>query len=119
MHERDCVVYTGTHDNDTTVGWYATLDGESLRRVDYFLGLTSGLRLTPGAMPDALIRATLGSVAQLAVIPVQDLLGLGSEARMNTPGTATGNWSWKLPAGALTPELARESLLSNKVYGRA
>ena len=119
MHERDCVVYTGTHDNDTTVGWYATLDGESLRRVDYFLGLTPGLRLTPGAIPDALIRATLGSVAQLAVIPVQDLLRLGSDARMNTPGTATGNWTWKLPAGALTPELARESLLLNKVYGRA
>jgi len=119
MHERDCVVYTGTHDNDTTVGWYASLDGESLRRVDYFLGLTPGLRLTPGAIPDALIRATLGSVAQLAVIPVQDLLRLGSEARMNTPGTATGNWTWKLPAGALTPELARESVLLNKVYGRA
>ena len=119
MHERDCVVYTGTHDNDTTVGWYATLDGESLRRVDYFLGLTSGLRPTPGAIADALIRATLGSVAQLAVIPVQDLLRLGSEARMNTPGTATGNWTWKLPAGALTPELARESVLLNKVYGRA
>jgi 4-alpha-glucanotransferase len=81
--------------------------------VDYFF------RLTPGAIADALIRATLGSVAQLAVIPVQDLLRLGSEARMNTPGTATGNWTWKLPAGALTPELARESLLLNKVYGRA
>lgn len=113
MHERDCVVYTGTHDNDTTVGWYSTLDGETLARVDYFL------RLTPGAMPDALIRATLGSVAQLAVIPVQDLLHLGSEARMNTPGTSSGNWSWKLPAGALTPDLARECLLQNKVYGRA
>jgi 4-alpha-glucanotransferase len=113
MHERDCVVYTGTHDNDTTIGWFSTLDGESLRRVEYFL------RLTPGAMPDALIRSTLGSVARLAVIPVQDLLRLGSEARMNTPGTATGNWSWKLPAGSLTPGLARECLLLNEVYGRA
>jgi 4-alpha-glucanotransferase len=70
-------------------------------------------------MPDALIRATLGSVGRLAVIPVQDLLRLGSEARLNTPGTAVGNWSWKLPAGSLTPQLARECLLSNKVYGRA
>ncbi len=83
------------------------------QRVDYFL------RLTPGAIPDALIRATLGSVAQLAVIPVQDLLRLGSDARMNTPGTSSGNWSWKLPAGSLTSELARECLLQNKVYGRA
>ena len=113
MHEPDCVVYTGTHDNDTTIGWFSTLDGETMRRVEYFL------RLTPGAMPDALIRAVKGSVARLAVIPVQDLLRLGPEARLNTPGTTTGNWSWKLPAGSLTPELARECLLLNKVYGRA
>jgi 4-alpha-glucanotransferase len=113
MHEPDCVVYTGTHDNDTTLGWYSSLDGEALRRVEYFL------RLTPGAMPDALIRATLGSVGRLAVIPVQDLLRLGSEARLNTPGTAVGNWSWRLPPGALTADLARGCLLLNKVYGRA
>jgi 4-alpha-glucanotransferase len=113
MHEPDCVVYTGTHDNDTTVGWFSSLDGESLRRVEFFL------RLTPGAMPDALIRATLGSVGRLAVIPVQDLLRLGSEARLNTPGTAEGNWSWKLPTGSLTPQLVRECLLLNKIYGRA
>jgi 4-alpha-glucanotransferase len=112
MHEPDSVVYTGTHDNDTTLGWYSTLDGESLRRVEFFLGLT------PGAMPAALIRATLGSVARLAVIPAQDLLRLGSEARLNTPGTAVGNWSWKLPAGALTAELARECHLLNFVFGR-
>ena len=117
MHDRDCVVYTGTHDNDTTVGWYSTLDGESLRRVDYFLRITNG-QTTPGAMPDALIRVTLGSVAQLAVIPVQDLLRLGPEARMNTPGTAVGNWSWKLPADLLTPGLAQECRLMNQVYGR-
>jgi 4-alpha-glucanotransferase len=113
MHESDCVVYTGTHDNDTTVGWYSTLDGESLSRVDFFL------RMSPGAMPDTLIRATLGSVARLSVIPVQDLLRLGSEARLNTPGTAEGNWSWKLPPGSLTPELAGQSLLLNRVFGRA
>jgi 4-alpha-glucanotransferase len=113
MHEPDCVVYTGTHDNDTTIGWFSSLDGETLRRVEFFL------RLTPGAMPDALIRATLGSVGRLAVIPVQDLLRLGSEARLNTPGTAEGNWSWKLPAGSLTARLARESLRLNKIYGRA
>lgn len=113
MHERDSVVYTGTHDNDTALGWFSTLDGETLRRVEYFL------RLTPGSMPDALIRAALGSVGRLAVIPVQDLLRLGSEARLNTPGTVTGNWSWRLPAGALTPELAAQSLLLNRTYGRA
>jgi 4-alpha-glucanotransferase len=113
MHQPHCVVYTGTHDNDTTLGWFSTLDGESLRRVEFFLGLT------PGAMPEALIRATLGSVARLAVIPVQDLLRLGSEGRLNTPGTAVGNWGWKLPPGALTESLARECRLLSSVFGRA
>lgn len=112
MHERDCVVYTGTHDNDTTLGWYSSLDGETLRRVDFFL------RVTPGSMPDPLIRATLGSVGLLAVIPVQDILKLGSEGRMNTPGTAVGNWSWMLPAGSLTGELAHECLQLNRIFGR-
>jgi 4-alpha-glucanotransferase len=112
MHEPDSVVYTGTHDNDTTLGWFSSLDGESLRRVEFFL------RLTPGAMPDALIRGALGSVGRLAVIPLQDILKLGSEARLNTPGTAEGNWSWKLPSGALTPQLAAGCALLNKAYGR-
>jgi 4-alpha-glucanotransferase len=113
MHEPDCVAYTGTHDNDTTLGWFLSLDGESLRRVECFLGLT------PGTMPDALIRATLGSVARLAVIPLQDLLRLGSESRLNTPGTAVGNWAWKLPPGLLTAALARDYVRLNKVFGRA
>jgi 4-alpha-glucanotransferase len=113
MHQPDSVVYTGTHDNDTTLGWYSTLDGESLRRVEFFL------RLTPGAMPAALIRAALGSVGRLAVIPAQDILKLGSESRLNTPGTVVGNWSWRLPAQALTGPLAAQYLLLNKVYGRA
>src|SRR5256885_11673961 len=81
LHERDCVAYTGTHDNDTTLGWYASLDRDTAQRVDYFL------RVTEGAMPEALIRAALGSVARLAIIPAQDILGLDSFARLNTPGT--------------------------------
>ena len=113
MHEHDSVVYTGTHDNDTTLGWYRSLDEETRRRVD------SMLRVAPGSMPEALIREALGSVGQLAVIPAQDLLGLGSEARLNTPGTVDGNWRWRLPAGALTPELARHFAQLNGMYGRA
>jgi 4-alpha-glucanotransferase len=112
-HVHDCVVYTGTHDNDTTLGWYATLDPDTRQRVDFYL------RVTPGSMPEVLIRAALGSVAQLAVIPLQDLLGLGSEARFNTPGTEQGNWLWQLPQGALTAELARHSAQLNQVFGRA
>jgi 4-alpha-glucanotransferase len=112
-HVRDCVVYTGTHDNDTSLGWYTSLDRDTKQRVDFYL------RLTPGAMPEGLIRAALGSVGLLAIIPAQDLLGLGSEARLNTPGTASGNWLWRLPAGALTPELARTYAHLNATFGRA
>jgi 4-alpha-glucanotransferase len=112
MHEHDSVVYTGTHDNDTTLGWYQSLDEETRRRVDAML------RAGRGSMPEALIREALGSVGQLAVIPAQDLLALGSEARLNTPGTVKGNWSWRLPAGALTAELARHYARLNGMYGR-
>src|SRR6185312_2891303 len=113
MHEHDSVVYTGTHDNDTTLGWYRSLDDETRRSVDAML------RAAPGSMPDALIREALGSVGQLAVIPAQDLLALGSEARLNTPGTVQGNWSWTLPSGALTAPLARHYAQLNRMYGRA
>jgi 4-alpha-glucanotransferase len=113
LHERDCVAYTGTHDNDTTLGWYSSLDRDTARRVDYFL------RVTAGAMPEALIRAALGSVARLAIIPAQDVLGLDSSARLNTPGTVEGNWTWRLPAGALTAQLARDYARLNGAFGRA
>jgi 4-alpha-glucanotransferase len=112
LHVRDCVVYTGTHDNDTSVGWYASLDSATRERADFYL------RMTPGAMPEALIRAALGSVGLLAVIPAQDLLGLGAQARMNTPGTAHGNWSWRLPQDALSAELAQRCAHFNSTFGR-
>jgi 4-alpha-glucanotransferase len=111
--ERDCIVYTGTHDNDTTLGWYRSLDRDTRQRVDFYL------RVTPGAMPELLIRAALGSVGRVAILPVQDLLGLGSAARMNTPGTSSGNWIWRLPAGALTPQLAQTYARLNGAFGRA
>ena len=112
MYDRNCIVYTGTHDNDTTMGWYVSLDSETQRRVDHFL------RLTPGAMPEAMIRAVLGSVGLLAIVPMQDLLALGSEARLNTPGTATGNWTWRLPPEALSVDRARHFALLNRIYAR-
>jgi 4-alpha-glucanotransferase len=112
MYERISVVYTGTHDNDTTVGWYASLDPETRGRVDYFL------RAAPGQMPEAMIHALMASVAQLAVVPMQDLLGLGSEARLNTPGTVAGNWAWRLPEHSLSPELAQRFAHLNQVFGR-
>lgn len=109
---QDAVAYTGTHDNDTTVGWYHSLDEAARRRVDFLL------RSDVLPMPEALIRAALGSPAGLAVIPMQDLLGLGSEARFNTPGTAGGNWRWKLWRGALETDLAVWCRALNQAYGR-
>jgi 4-alpha-glucanotransferase len=95
---RDVVVYTGTHDNDTTVGWFTGLTDSEL---DYFL------RYTPEAQRDpawALIRLAWASVADRAIAPVQDVLQLDRSARMNRPGTCSDNWQWRLRAGDLTKE---------------
>jgi 4-alpha-glucanotransferase len=88
-HVENSVVYTGTHDNETTMGWYGGLD-ERTRET-----MRAALDVDPLVMPDALIEAAYASRARLAVIPLQDLLGLGREARMNTPGTTHGNWRWR------------------------
>jgi 4-alpha-glucanotransferase len=96
-HVRNTVVYTGTHDNDTTRGWYAALTEQESAFLERYL---------PGAGKDvawALIRLAWASVADLAVAPLQDVLDLGSAARMNTPGTASGNWGWRFTDEQLTP----------------
>ncbi len=95
-HTPDTVVYTGTHDNDTTLGWWQALPATDRDRVLSAIG-----RSTDAAMPRALVEEAIASVGRLAVIPMQDLLGLGSEARMNTPGQAEGNWRWQLNETAL------------------
>jgi 4-alpha-glucanotransferase len=112
MHLRESIAYTGTHDNDTTLGWYGALDADTRARVDYLLGSRE-------SMPAAMIRAVLGSVAQLAVIPAPDLLGLGSAARINRPGTVGDNWQWQVPPGALGADLARHYARLNAAFGRA
>jgi 4-alpha-glucanotransferase len=99
-HGEHNVVYTGTHDNDTTVGWWESLDEDSRHRVRSVLS-------DPGeAMPWALVRLAMESTARLSVVPAQDVLGLGSESRMNIPGTGLGNWTWQAPAGAFDSQLA-------------
>jgi 4-alpha-glucanotransferase len=97
---KDVVVYTGTHDNDTTLGWFASLDPPSKARVLAYLGGSSG------EVSAKLMSVAYASVADLAVVPLQDVLELGSEARMNVPGVAAGNWRWRAPSHALTPERA-------------
>jgi 4-alpha-glucanotransferase len=89
-HRRNAVVYTGTHDNDTTVGWYASLDAHARDVVHGMLGLGP----TP-PVPEFLIEAAYASNASLAIVPMQDLLARDSGARMNTPGTVVGNWRWR------------------------
>jgi 4-alpha-glucanotransferase len=112
QHPVKSVVYTGTHDNDTTAGWYRKLP--SLQRT----ALQKQLGANNGEVVWAMIREALASQAETAIIPAQDLLELGSEARMNLPGSAKGNWQWRLKDGALTPELAQRLRSTTITYGR-
>ncbi|WP_345986017.1 4-alpha-glucanotransferase [Sulfurimonas sp. HSL-1656] len=91
-HIRNCVVYTGTHDNDTTNGWFYAAPPEEAERAHTMRYLHCPWE----AFHESLNRTALASTANLAVLPLQDLLGLGSDARMNTPGTAEGNWHWRV-----------------------
>src|SRR6185295_14770486 len=99
-HIENAIAYTGTHDNDTSRGWFESLEGDEAARV---LGEVGG---DGSEIAWDMIRVALESPARTAVIPVQDVLGLGSEARMNTPSEPDGNWEWRMPEGALTAELA-------------
>ena len=102
-HTENAVVYTGTHDNDTARGWYANLKPEERERVYDYLGVESG-----DEIHWALIRAAYASVAARAIAPMQDVLGLGSEARINTPAAPAGNWTWRAPDSAFrTDDAAR------------
>ena len=120
---RNQVVYTGTHDNDTIVGWWNAGIGDSTRTqadVDAEQALTRLYLGTGGAeIHWDFVRAVLASVADTAIVPAQDLLGLGSEARMNLPGRASGNWKWRLRPGQLTSELAARLRRLAEIYERA
>lgn len=112
-HVRNCVVYTGTHDNDTTRGWWATLSqAERDFARDY-------LARDGDDIAWDLLRVALASVAVWAVVPLQDLLDLDSTARMNAPGEPEGNWRWRFDATALTPGLAARLRRLTELYGRA
>ena len=104
----NCVCYTGTHDNDTTVGWFNgspddNRSSEDIRKTQKaVLDITNG---SPGTIHNDLIRLAFSTKARLAIAPLQDYLGLGSEARLNTPGTSSNNWRWRIRAEELTPAL--------------
>jgi 4-alpha-glucanotransferase len=109
----DAVIYSGTHDNDTLLGWYRSLDAGGRDHVHRVLNAG------PGDMPDALLRSVWESPAEVAIFPLQDLLGLGSEARMNVPSTATGNWTWRFDWRQVPPGLAAECQERSRRAGRA
>ena len=112
-HIQNMVVYTGTHDNDTTRGWYDSVSEAERCEMNGYLG-TSG----DDCVGD-LMRAALMSVADTAIIPFQDILKLGNEARMNLPGTAFGNWEWRFSWNMLTQDLAASVRGDVERYGRA
>jgi 4-alpha-glucanotransferase len=110
-YSRELAAYTGGHDNDTTVGWWnssgvgeSTRTPEDIRKEREFARCYLGFENEP--VNWVLIHAVLASVAEIAIVPLQDVLGLGSEARMNLPGTLSGNWKWRYKPGALTKNLA-------------
>ncbi len=109
----NCVVYTGTHDNDTTVGWYNQASDHERGRLHQYLGCTG----SHGIAWDT-IRLALSSVANQAIIPLQDVFGLGTDARMNAPGTAEGNWGWRYRGEALTEEYSNRLRELVFIYGR-
>lgn len=112
-HTELAVAYSGTHDNDTTLGWFCALEVTARERVLQYFGQVAG------DMPWTLVRAAFASVARIAIVPLQDLLALGTDARMNIPGVATGNWSWQLPdADALDRTLAETLRRMVDRYGR-
>ncbi len=114
-YNEDCVVYTGTHDNDTLQGWYEVIpDADRQLCVEYI----GNEKTDPADIHWDFVRLALSSVASLAVIPVQDYLGLGSEARINTPSTLGNNWKWRLLDGELTDELLGKIKRMNTLYGR-
>ena len=111
-HEPNSVVYTGTHDNDTTLGWFNGLRDDLKARVYEYLGMPHQ------AMPWPLIRAALASVSQLAIIPMQDTLTLGDTHRMNTPGTVEGNWRWRFTWEQVGPQVAERLRGMVETYAR-
>jgi len=113
MYDPATVVYTGTHDNDTARGWYDAATPDERKNASDYLGLNGR-----GSIEWAMIRAAFTSVAQIAIVPAQDILGLGSDARMNRPGAGEANWSWRLRPAALDRDHAGRIHRLTELTGR-
>ncbi len=110
----NCVCYTGTHDNDTSAGWWKGLTDEQRRQVVEYVGHDASAEIHW-----AMIRLAMSSIANTVVVPLQDVLGLGTEARMNVPGRAAGNWSWRYDAAQLDGPLTERLKTTAMTFGRA
>ena len=122
-YHRNLCAYSGTHDNDTTVGWFeseagagSTRDGAQIEQERKFC--LDYLRSDGHEIHWDFIRAVFSSVANIAVVPLQDVLGLGNSARMNLPNSMEGNWSWRYKSGALTDEVCHRLKALTTLYGR-
>jgi 4-alpha-glucanotransferase len=114
-YNTNSVVYTGTHDNDTIVGWYKNLNSKDKQLANAYLDIDEA---DENQIHWKFIRLALASVARLAIIPIQDYLGLGSEARMNTPSTLGDNWRWRLLENEITDDLLEKIKKITTLYGR-
>jgi 4-alpha-glucanotransferase len=122
-YTQDCVVYTGTHDNNTSLGWLHEVERpestEALAQIAAERTMALQYMGSNGRQIHwDMIRLALASVASIAIIPLQDILGLGQEARMNYPGKAEGNWEWRYTADMLSDELASRLRALTEIYGR-
>lgn len=113
-YDKNCVVYTGTHDNDTVLGWYQKAKAEDKKFVQDYLNVTCDDK----NVANEFIRAAWASTAVIALAPLQDVLGLGSETRINTPGVAAGNWMWRYKSTQLTSDVAANLRKITKTYFR-
>ncbi|AUD02360.1 4-alpha-glucanotransferase [Spirosoma pollinicola] len=113
-HAENFVVYSGTHDNNTTLGWFRESDELHRQRMNDYLGI----EVTEENVVDQVCRLTMQSVARLAILPVQDVLNLDETNRMNTPGLGGRSWQWRLQSGQLTNEVAQKLLALTKMTGR-
>ncbi|MBW2621425.1 MAG: 4-alpha-glucanotransferase [Deltaproteobacteria bacterium] len=112
---KNCVVYTGTHDNNTTKGWF---ENEATPEMRKKLSQYVGGEVSADSAPKLLIRLAMMSVADTVIFPLQDVLELGEQARMNIPGTQTGNWEWRLTDDLLTQKVTEEFSAMTEIYGR-
>ena len=112
LDTRNCICYTGTHDNDTTLGWYQHATPQSQDKVRRYMNTDAS------SISWDFIRICLGTIARYAIFPVQDLLNQGSEHRMNTPGTAAGNWEYRFRAGLLNEGMAKGLRQMTELFGR-